>query len=134
MSHFNLSGLSHSRWVVDVWQSQIEVMSRVFDEQSHSVVSDVLCDTTAVPRVEVTVCEDQVGCSSEVLLRLSTSEVVKSPLVLRGHVEIFFTLVRESLLIPVVPSEAPNSVRRIITHRHRELIAGLNTPTVAIES
>ena len=38
------------------------------------------------------------------------------------------------IVIPVVPSEAPDLVRRIITHRHRELIAGLDTPTVSVET
>lgn len=69
---------------------------------------------------------------SEILSLISTTEIVKSPIILRCEPLVLLAVSCVSLLIPVGPSE--DLLGGVVTHWHHHVIASLITPSVAIEA
>jgi hypothetical protein len=97
---------------------------------SNSVSGDVCVDTSSMPWVVVTVEEYDFRVVCKVLAWFSTSKVVKGPEVFRVISIIHSAHFIVAVFIPVVPGEA--ALRGVITLRHWELTACLNSPSTGI--
>lgn len=108
------------------------MMGSSFGVDGYGVSSDVRVDTTSVPWIIVTIKEYDFRVVIEVLAWFSTSEEVKSPVVLGSESISFLAEIGVAGFIPVVPGEA--ALCWVITLRHWELAAGLSSPSTGIQS
>jgi len=118
--------------VIGVWSSEIVMMSGSLSVDSYCISGDVHVDTSSVPWIIVTIEEDNISIVVEVLAWLSTTEEVKSPVVLRSESVGLLAVLGVTSFIPVVPSVG--TLSRVITLWHWELTTGLNSPSTVIQS
>lgn len=101
----NVSGVSNRLGIIIVICSQVQVVSRLSDVNRNRVVAHVVEQATSVPGVQHPVAEDDVVVLGEVKLGVSASEVVESPVVLRGYPVGFLAHSSVSFLVPGVWQE-----------------------------
>jgi len=80
--HLGGAGSSEGSWISLVWKAEVEMMSRLFNEDGDCLVADLLEDATSMPWVKASIAENDVGCLHEVLLWVNSSEVLECPVVL----------------------------------------------------
>lgn len=115
-----------------VGQAKVKMMGRALDIEGYGLIVDFLRDTTSLPRVELTVGEDDVGSLQEVTLGYTTTKVVKSPVVLRELAVLSGALHGGFLLAPCGSGEHRSF--RITRERHDHLVASHDRPAVVIEA
>lgn len=99
--HLDSSGLGKGNGVEVGWRAEVQVMGTAFDEQGNTgtVSSYVVVKTTSSPWVKLSIGEDNVCCREEVLVDVVSTEVVKSPVVVRGEAESILAHFRVAVII-----------------------------------
>lgn len=120
----NKSSLLDWIWIMSVVrEAQVQVMGSFLnhDHFNFLCVCEILQESASLPRIVPSITENDVWLRFEVLLRISSSEKVESPVVIWGR--IVFSLARFSkrILVPIEPCEA--ALGRVISHRHGKLLA-----------
>jgi len=130
MHLFDCSRLKDFFGVISIWTSEIVMMGCSFGVDSYCVSCDVCVDTTSMPWIIVTVEEYDFRVVIEVLAWLSSTKEIKSPVVLRSESVVILAVLGMTGFVPIVPSKA--ALCGVITLRHRELAACLNSPSTVI--
>ena len=76
------------------------MMGRFFDEDWDTLITDLIKYTTCVPWVKSSIAENDVWVFHKIFLRILSSKVSESPIILWGHAVKCFTLSSVFFLIP----------------------------------
>ena len=98
------------------------MVSRIGDVYTNAVVAHIVGNSASVPWIKVAIREDDVVVIIEVLLRVSTAEVVQSPVVLGSHVVSALALLGVLSFVPGLRQEHISYSR--LSYWHYHLIAG----------
>jgi len=108
------------------------VMGASFNEQSDAgaIGSDIIVKTTGHPRIKITVGENDVGQSKEVLVDIMATEVIESPVILRSETVLFLAVSSVGIIV----NRSWNKHGFIVQGSGLEkLIASQNVPTITIK-
>jgi hypothetical protein len=129
---FKLTSCSHSIWIRWIRLSKIKMMGGVFDVYRNCLLTDIGQNTTCVPRINITITENDVWSFHEVSRWDVTTEVVQSPAILWRFTILKFALKSVLLFIPLTWWE--HTCRLSTGKRHRHFVTILDSPSVSIET
>ena len=131
VGHFNVSGIGKSGWVLIVGRSEVSVVRAALDIESNTraIGSHVLVETTCAPWIKLSIRENGVGYSQEVLLVVEAAEVTQSPVIVWSQSISILAHLGVAIEVKLLCNE--HGVRAH-SNWHGKLVASQDVPAVAI--
>ena len=118
--------------VLMVGSSEVEMVSAAFNIKSHRVGAHVVKKASSVPRVELSIAENDVVVVFEVQLGVAAAEEAQSPVVLGSQAKFFLAIFGVLLVVPGSGKEHVGD--SILADGHRHLVTSEDGPAVSIQA